>query len=77
MSEPDRVSLEWRKSSESGGNGNCVEVAFDPESVYLRHSRDGDELVLRFRHQEWAAFLAGVHNGEFDLPDSAARPEGE
>ena len=67
VSEPERTSLGWRKSSASATE-NCVEVAFGPEAVYLRHSGRNHEPVLQFQYQEWAAFLAGVRNGEFELP---------
>ena len=64
--EPDR--LEWRKSSASATN-NCVEVAFVGGSVLVRHSRDPSKPMLTFSRREWAAFLEGVHEGEF-LADS-------
>lgn len=57
----------WRKSSESG-DGDCVEVAFAEEGVLVRHSRNPSGPVLSFSHSEWAAFLSGTRNGEFDLP---------
>jgi Domain of unknown function (DUF397) len=57
----------WVKSSLSLANGNCVEVADLPDrGVGVRNSRDPDGLVLRFRPDEWSAFLGGVRNGEFD-----------
>lgn len=36
--------------------------------VLIRSSRVDDGPVLSFTHEEWVAFLAGVRNGEFDLP---------
>jgi hypothetical protein len=77
VSEPEYASLVWRKSSASGANGNCVEVAFGLESVYVRHSEGSHGLVLRFQYQEWAAFLSGAHNGEFDLPAPPITPESD
>lgn len=57
----------WVKSSLSFANGNCVEVAsLLGGGVGVRNSRDPDGLVLRFTPGEWAAFLGGVRNGEFD-----------
>jgi hypothetical protein len=58
----------WRKSSESGGTGDCVEVSFAEVGVLVRHSRNPDGPVLVFTHSEWKAFLTGASNGEFDLP---------
>jgi len=40
----------------------------DPELVYLRHSHHGGGPVLAFLHKEWAAFVTGVRNGEFEPP---------
>jgi hypothetical protein len=60
------VSGGWVKSSESIGNGQCVEVALGAEISVRnsRHSEDGP--VLRFTPDEWDAFIGGVKNGEFD-----------
>jgi hypothetical protein len=59
--------LSWVKSSFSFANGNCVEVASLPGGgVGVRDSKEATGPVLRFTRDEWAAFLGGVHNGEFD-----------
>jgi hypothetical protein len=68
------VSLpQWRRSTHSS-DGACVEVAFDqrPTSLHnphvlVRDSKDPHGPVLMFTAQEWAAFLAGARDGEFDL----------
>jgi hypothetical protein len=58
----------WRKSSYSGTNGgNCVEVARNlPGIVTVRDSKNPEGPVLVFTPSEWAAFVAGAHDGEFD-----------
>jgi hypothetical protein len=67
MAEDDEVAAAWRKSSASSA-GECVEVSIGADRVRVRHSLDRRGPVLAFTHQEWRAFLAGVHVGEFDLP---------
>ena len=68
MTEPEHAKLVWRKSRASE-SGACVEVAIGAESVYVRNSRHADDRPpLEFRHEEWAAFLTGVREGEFELP---------
>ncbi|MGR6922612.1 DUF397 domain-containing protein [[Actinomadura] parvosata] len=58
--------MNFRKSTFSYGNSNCVEVAASADGVAVRDSKHQDGPVLRFTGPEWEAFLAGVRNGEFD-----------
>ncbi|XVV10927.1 DUF397 domain-containing protein [Actinoplanes sp. CA-131856] len=60
----------WRKSARSNGNGgnNCVEVAFLDTGIAIRDSKDPNGPALLFTTAEWAAFLGGAQDGEFDLP---------
>lgn len=45
----------------------CVEVTITDRNVQVRATdQDG---ALDFTYAEWRAFLLGVRNGEFDLPD--------
>lgn len=57
--------LVWKRSSRCS-IGDCLLVAETPDGVRVRDSKSGVELA--FDRDEWAAFLAGVRNGEFDLP---------
>jgi uncharacterized protein DUF397 len=67
VADSERAQVVWRKSMASAGSGDCVEVAFTKESVLLRNSQDPSGPLLTFSHSEWAAFLTGVHRGEFRL----------
>jgi hypothetical protein len=59
----------WVKSSFSGPQGNCVEVArLADGGVAMRNSRHPDGPALIFTGAEWEAFLSGARNGEFALP---------
>lgn len=58
----------WKKSGRSNGNGgnNCVEVAVLDTGVAVRDSKDKNGPVLLFSAAEWAAFIGGVRDGDFD-----------
>jgi hypothetical protein len=64
---PDFSNAIWHKSARSGDIG-CVEIATLERVVGVRDSKDREGPVLIFRFDEWNAFLAGVRDGEFDLP---------
>lgn len=62
-------STTWRRSSFSqGSDQTCVDVAISPDAVRVRDSKDPEGPVLHFSAREWAVFLRGVGNGEFELP---------
>ncbi|MET8872910.1 DUF397 domain-containing protein [Nocardia sp. NPDC004604] len=65
--EVDLTGAVWRKSTYSGPDGNCVEVAFLVDgNVAVRDTKDnGYGPLLAFTPGEWDAFLTGVSQGEF------------
>lgn len=58
----------WFKSSRSGQSGQCVEVRFAGEDVYVRDSEDPNGPQLKFNRAKWSAFTEGVNLGEFKQP---------
>lgn len=63
----DLSSARWRKSTHSGANGDCVEVAGNlPGAVAVRDSKDHTGPALVFTRGDWRSFVAGVKDGRFD-----------
>ncbi|MFI6495931.1 DUF397 domain-containing protein [Nonomuraea typhae] len=58
--------MSWRSARGCNGNSACVEVGFLPGGVAVRDSKLPDGPVVFFTNSEWAAFIIGVKNGEFD-----------
>ncbi len=57
----------WIKASASGSGANCVEMRNHSNAVEIRDTKDaGDGPTLRFTPGEFAAWLDGAKNGEFD-----------
>jgi hypothetical protein len=54
------INLAWRKSTYSGGEGNCVETANDAASVVVRDTQDRTGVVLRFSADAWRRFADHV-----------------
>jgi hypothetical protein len=76
----------WAKSSHSNAASGCVEAttvtsrdglqipagkADTQKLILLRDSKNPDGGTLVFDEHEWSAFIAGVKDGEFDLPEPA------
>lgn len=68
MHQNDARAGKWRKSSFSN-TGSCVEVALGSEQIGVRDSKDPNGPSLTFTQAEWRAFVLGVRDGEFDLPE--------
>lgn len=60
-------TLLFRTSSRCS-KGGCVEVAPLPDGgAVMRNTKDRSREPLTFDRREWADFVSGVKNGEFDF----------
>lgn len=67
----DLSAAQWQTSAHSASNV-CVEIAFVDNRVAVRDSKYRDVPVLPFNPTEWEAFLRGVNDGQFRLPNHVA-----
>lgn len=75
----DLGKIEWRKSSYSGSENECVEVAMAPQAsspftstgkprlILMRDSKDPDGPHLRFTPDEWRIFRASITGNALDI----------
>jgi len=68
MPATDLPAVTWCKSRRSGPQGgNCVEIAqLADGQVAIRNSRHPAGPALVFSPGEWAAFVGGAKDGDFD-----------
>ncbi|NYH79379.1 hypothetical protein FHR84_002713 [Actinopolyspora biskrensis] len=60
----EQLFPEWRKSSHSDPERDCVEVAGSSDVVGVRDSKQGaDSPVLVFDRELWRDFLAALRSG--------------
>jgi hypothetical protein len=57
----------WHKSTYSGGNGSCVEVADLGSVIAVRDSKDNSGPKLVFAPDQWRAFMRSVKTGAHEL----------
>ncbi|MFF3865395.1 DUF397 domain-containing protein [Micromonospora sp. NPDC020750] len=50
------AAARWRKSSRSGDEGACVEMAVVPDAIAVRDSKDPAGPALIFAPTAWTAF---------------------
>jgi hypothetical protein len=55
--------MDWKKSSYSSAQGNCVEVAPLRDGIAVRDSKNPDGPVLRFGAADWQAFVSNIKAG--------------
>ena len=64
MHDLDLSRAQWRKSSYSGNNGNCVEVATNlPDLVAIRDSKNSDGSKLLMPAAVWQTFVQDLKAG--------------
>ena len=71
--------INWRKSLHSANDGACVDVASHVDiptdidlraTIYVRHSKRPEGVMLKFRANEWEAFLARIIRGDTPIDGS-------
>jgi uncharacterized protein DUF397 len=74
----DFTKAEWIRAEPEGVTlDDCVEYAFIEHTdgvtyTAMRQSSKPDGVILVFTPSEWDAFVKGVRDGEFDLPEDLA-----
>ena len=74
----DFTQAEWIRAEPEGVTlDDCVEYAFIEHTdgvtyTAMRQSSKPDGVILVFTPSEWDAFVKGVRDGEFDLPEDLA-----
>ena len=64
---PDLSHALWRKSTYSGGNGSCVEIANLDTAAAVRDSKDPNGPKLIFAADEWRSFADSIKAGRHSL----------
>lgn len=57
MEPADLRTLTWRKSTHSSSNPQCVEVAFAPNAIAVRDSKDPNGPTLSVSRASFVRFL--------------------
>ncbi|MFG1871917.1 DUF397 domain-containing protein [Micromonospora arborensis] len=57
----------WRKSTRSGGEGDCVEVAAFADAVGVRDSKDRQGPELTFTESAWSNFVVATRARQLDI----------
>jgi Domain of unknown function (DUF397) len=67
-SAEELASARWIKAAASNTSQGCVEVAHIGPWTVVRDTKNPGGPVHCFTPHEWACFLDGARNGEFDRP---------
>jgi len=65
ISDASTLGAAWTKSSYSGGQGNCVEVAFSalPAALPVRDSKNPSGPAIVVPDSHWGVFVDAVKHG--------------
>jgi hypothetical protein len=64
---PDPSRTRWRKSTHSGGNGDCVEIASLGDAMAVRDSKHPTGPSLFVSRDIWRGFIQNVKATAHDL----------
>ncbi len=62
------ITTQWRKSSRSGGSGNCVEAREHEGWIQVRDSKNPVAGALTFKPEAFAEFVERIKSGDLDGP---------
>jgi hypothetical protein len=67
MLRDEIITLKWRKSTRSIGNGQCVEAASLTDGrLVMRDSMNTCGPIILVTQWGWQTFVKGIKDGEFD-----------
>ena len=61
-----KIEGDWRKSSYSGQESNCVEVGSGPTVVGVRDTKDRAAGYFTTTPDQWSTFIGAVKDGRFE-----------
>ncbi|MFD5752565.1 DUF397 domain-containing protein [Streptomyces sp. NPDC127033] len=70
----DFNGVQWRRSSYSGGDNNCVELAVFGGRVAIRDSKCPERTPVVIARPDAQAFLAGVQAGRWSIDHRGPAP---
>lgn len=57
--------ISWRVARRCNG-GECVRIAVNGDAIVLGDTKRPDGPVMFYSRAEWAAFVEGIRQGDFD-----------
>ncbi|MDA3649856.1 DUF397 domain-containing protein [Saccharopolyspora indica] len=58
---------DWRTSTRTQGQGQCVEVGFGADCVGVRDTKNRAAGQITVAVQRWQDFVSGLKHGSFDV----------